>query len=130
MTDAEILTELTEIAREIFKSDPMDKSRKQNVILARNAICYAARFRYKMTLREIGKHFGKNHATIINAVNKHDIDYKYVNNYRRDFDKFKVKSMGIKHKDEKREVINMIADLTDAQTISVSEFIKSLVNKN
>jgi hypothetical protein len=130
ITEAELLKELTVIAGEIFKANPMDKSRKQDVILARNAICYVARIRYKMKFKEIGKHFKKNHATIIHAVNKHDIDYKYVRGYRLDFDKFKAKSMGINQKDEKREVINMIADLTDAQTISVSEFIKSLVNKN
>lgn len=44
------------------------KSRKQQVVLARNVAFYLARKHTELSLKEIGQHFNRNHSTVIKGV--------------------------------------------------------------
>lgn len=49
-------------------------SRKHNILMVRQCVMWLMRTRYRMFLTDIGKHFDRDHTTVINAITR-------VNNY-------------------------------------------------
>ena len=70
------MTRLEEIQAIIDKHDLKQKSRYMHLIYRRYYL-YKVLKRDGMTLSQIGRLFGKTHASIINGINKHDIYMKY-----------------------------------------------------
>lgn len=70
------MTRLEEIQAIIDKYDLKQKSRYMHLIYRRYYL-YKVLKRDGMTLSQIGRLFGKTHASIINGINKHDIYMKY-----------------------------------------------------
>jgi ATPase involved in DNA replication initiation len=52
---------------ELRKEQIMSKSRKREIVMARQAVMYVARKRLSNKLEYIAKYFGKNHGTVIHA---------------------------------------------------------------
>ena len=70
------MTRLEEIQAIIDMHDLKQKSRYMHLIYRRYYL-YKVLKRDGMTLSQIGRLFGKTHASIINGINKHDIYMKY-----------------------------------------------------
>ena len=70
------MTRLEEIQAIIDKYELKQKSRYMHLIYRRYYL-YKVLKRDGMTLSQIGRLFGKTHASIINGINKHDIYMKY-----------------------------------------------------
>ena len=70
------MTRLEEIQAIIDKYDLKQKSRYMHLIYRRYYL-YKVLKRDGMTLSQIGRLFGKTHASIINGINKHDTYMKY-----------------------------------------------------
>ena len=70
------MTRLEEIQAIIDKYELKQKSRYMHLIYRRYYL-YKVLKRDGMTLSQIGRLFGKSHATVINGINKHDTYMKY-----------------------------------------------------
>lgn len=70
------MTRLEVVQYIIDKYDLKQKSRYMHVIYRRYYL-YKVLKRDGMTLSQIGRLFGKTHASVINGINKHDIYMKY-----------------------------------------------------
>lgn len=70
------MTRLEEIQAIIDKYDLKQKSRYMHLIYRRYYL-YKVLKRDGMTLSQIGRLFGKTHASVINGINKHDTYMKY-----------------------------------------------------
>ena len=68
-TDFNILRDIT---KEVCKADPMEKTRKREVVYARMIMYKVLKSFHKHTVTSIGKMFGKNHATILHSINQFD----------------------------------------------------------
>ena len=70
------MTRLEEVQYIIEKYELKQKSRYMHMLYRRYYL-YKVLKRDGMTLSQIGRLFGKTHASIINGINKHDIYMKY-----------------------------------------------------
>ena len=68
-TDFNILRDIT---KDVCKADPMEKTRKREVVYARMIMYKVLKSFHKHTVTSIGKMFGKNPATILHSINQFD----------------------------------------------------------
>jgi chromosomal replication initiation ATPase DnaA len=73
----------TSLALNIEPALIVSTKRDREFVMARQIISHILKKYYGITLCKIAKFLNKNdHSTIINNLNKHDIDYKYDDKYR------------------------------------------------
>lgn len=69
----------------IFNIEPkrlLSRKRKRYYVMGRQIISYILRTHYNFTLVKIGKLMKRDHSTIINSLNNHEMDYEYDETYR------------------------------------------------
>ena len=64
--------------------DIKSKKKTDSIANARHIAVYIIRNLTDLSLKEIGKIFGRDHSTIISSINKIDINIKTVKNYESD----------------------------------------------
>jgi len=75
-------------ANRIFKCDVFSNTRERNNVEGRMALSFLLRKDYKYSLRKICEILGKNHATIIHYLKKHNDYMDYNREYRDRFLEF------------------------------------------
>jgi len=70
------------------KVDFLNKSRNQNIVIARHIFCHKIRDAYKglITLKEIGDFLDKHYSTIVSSINTSKDIYEFDSGYRKYFD--------------------------------------------
>jgi|TARA_R100000278_G_C5472362_1_gene164935 hypothetical protein len=63
---------LLDLTKEYWKADPMERSRKREVVYARMIVYKILMDFHKFTLARVGRLFGKNHATVLHAQRSFD----------------------------------------------------------
>ena len=69
----------------IFNIEPrrmMSRRRKRYYVMGRQIISYILKKHYGFTFVKIGEFMKRDHSTIINSLNKHEIDYEYDEDYK------------------------------------------------
>ena len=69
----------------IFNIEPkrlLSRKRKRYYVMGRQIISYILRTHYDFTLVKIGKLMERDHSTIINGLNNHEMDYEHDETYR------------------------------------------------
>jgi len=79
-----IETSITKVNK-IFGCDVFSPTRERNNVDGRMALIIFFRRDFKYSLEKIGKIFGKNHATIIHHLKRHDDYMKFNKEYRDKF---------------------------------------------
>jgi len=111
------INRLKTIANSVFNVDVVSKNRQTDCIEAR-ATCYAImRDDLQMTFAEIAKHFNKNHATVLHAVN----EFPYMVKYNP--------ALAQKHKLCKEMFINKEEMFGDSSDMVETVLIKKSLNK-
>lgn len=68
-TDADAILKAVTAYTGISKEALQSKSRKQPIVFARFIAMYLIKSRTKLTLKQIGSLFNRDHSTVINAIN-------------------------------------------------------------
>lgn len=74
---------LMELWSEIYKANNLTDTRERNNIRYRQATMTAMRTHGNLSLSAIGSIFGKDHATVLNAMKNHKLDVDYDKLYRQ-----------------------------------------------
>ena len=78
LQDKEALDSLKQNAEKAFKLDDLfNESRKDIYIIARSSFYSYARNKLNLTYQKLSFYSKKNHATIINSINRFETYYKY-----------------------------------------------------
>jgi hypothetical protein len=78
---------LAQVATRVYGRSPKNPSRKRECVWARTAVASTLR-EEGVTLQEIAKYFGKDHATIYVALNKHDDHLRLDKQYQQIYSKY------------------------------------------
>ena len=68
----------------ITNEDIKSKKRTENISNARHTAIYIIRNMTNLSLKEIGRVFGRDHSTIISSINKIELNIRTVKNYDND----------------------------------------------
>jgi len=90
------MEEIIKIATEVYGSSPLINGRVRMSVYARSAIYWLLRNDGK-SLDSIGKFFGKDHATVMHGLRKHNDLIQFDKEYKNLFDTFYSKVPGSKH---------------------------------
>lgn len=75
---------------EISTRNMMSKSRHREYVLARNLCFYILQKYFKMTLKEIGRTFNRDHTTVIHGIRMFHQDRQVNEQYEQDYQKLKI----------------------------------------
>lgn len=84
INDKNLLDEIGAFIKETFNVDFKKRSRRQDIVMARNAAISACRER--MTSLTLGEYFEMNHATILHHKRNHSANYRFSKTYRLVYD--------------------------------------------
>ena len=90
--EKKLMTSLVMLSARIFEiseQEVMAKRRVRLFVQARTAIASILRFKYNMSLCNIGRAMAKDHSTIINMIKNHKTDMKYDEIYRNRYQQIK-----------------------------------------
>ena len=90
--EKKLMTSLVMLSARIFEiseHEVMAKRRVRLYVQARTAIASILRFKYNMSLCNIGRAMNKDHSTIINMIKNHKTDMKYDEIYRNRYQQIK-----------------------------------------
>ena len=90
--EKKLMTSLVMLSARIFEiseQEVMAKRRVRLFVQARTAIASILRFKYNMSLCNIGRAMNKDHSTIINMIKNHKTDMKYDEIYRNRYQQIK-----------------------------------------
>lgn len=75
---------LSVVSKHSYQSveDIMSRTRKQDVVDARQLFCYVIKEKYGMSLANIGKIVSRDHATVIHSIKAHKDRYDVSRQYR------------------------------------------------
>lgn len=76
------------IAKKVYGCDPMEKTRREDVVWARRSVYVYMREVQKFTLYKISSRFNNNHATVVSGLSKHRIEYGSDAEYTSMFNRF------------------------------------------